>query len=129
LALEPLEVGGMQVQAPVVITTSLFAAGHDPARHSDPHGFDIERTDTSHLDFSGGAHYVSAAQRDGWPRKPAGGVNHQRRVENWGIRVSGEPCYRRFAAPFPPARGTRHTVISPETASRLSRALSACSVA
>jgi len=57
LALGPLEVSGMQVQAPEVITTSLLAAGHDPARHSDPHGFDIERTDTSHLAFGGGAHF------------------------------------------------------------------------
>jgi len=61
LALEPLEVGGMQVRAPEVITTSLLAAGHDPARHSDPHGFDIERTDTSHLAFGGGAHFCLGA--------------------------------------------------------------------
>jgi len=57
LALEPLEYGGMQVQAPEVITTSLLAAGRDPARHSDPHGFDMERTGTSHLAFGGGAHF------------------------------------------------------------------------
>jgi cytochrome P450 len=61
LALEPLEVGGMQVQAPEVITTSLLAAGHDPARHSDPRGFDIERTDTSHLAFGGGVHFCLGA--------------------------------------------------------------------
>ena len=61
LALEPLEVGGMQVQAPEVITTSLLAAGHDPARHCNPHGFDIERKDTSHLAFGGGAHFCLGA--------------------------------------------------------------------
>jgi cytochrome P450 len=61
LALEPLEVSGMQVQAPEVVTTSLLAAGHDPARHSDPHAFDIERKDTSHLAFGGGAHFCLGA--------------------------------------------------------------------
>src|SRR6266436_289783 len=43
LALEPLEIGGMQVQASEVMTASLLAAGHDPARHSEPHRFDIAR--------------------------------------------------------------------------------------
>jgi cytochrome P450 len=43
------------------MTASLIAAGHDPARHADPHRFDVERTDTSHLAFGGGAHYCLGA--------------------------------------------------------------------
>jgi cytochrome P450 len=43
------------------MTASLLAAGHDPARHSSPHRFDVERTDTSHLAFGGGAHYCLGA--------------------------------------------------------------------
>ena len=44
-----------------VMTCSLLIAGHDPALHSDPHRFDIERADTAHLAFGGGAHYCLGA--------------------------------------------------------------------
>jgi cytochrome P450 len=61
LALEPFEIGGIEVKAGEAITASLLAAGHDPARHSDPHRFDIGRADTSHLAFGGGAHFCLGA--------------------------------------------------------------------
>jgi cytochrome P450 len=61
LAVEPREIAGIEVQAGEVMTASLLAAGHDPSRHSDPHHFDIERADTSHLAFGGGAHYCLGA--------------------------------------------------------------------
>ncbi len=61
VALDPLEIGGKEVQAGEVMTVSLLAAGHDPARHSEPHRFDIERADTSHLAFGGGAHFCLGA--------------------------------------------------------------------
>jgi cytochrome P450 len=61
IALEPYTVGGTQVQAGECMTVSLLAAAHDPARHSDPHRFDIERADTSHFAFGGGAHYCLGA--------------------------------------------------------------------
>jgi len=60
-ALKPLEIGGREVQAGQTMTCSLLAAGHDPALHSDPHRFDIERADTTHLAFGGGAHYCLGA--------------------------------------------------------------------
>jgi cytochrome P450 len=60
-ALEPREIAGRKVHAGQAITCSLLAAGHDPARHSNRHGFDIERTDTTHLAFGGGAHYCLGA--------------------------------------------------------------------
>jgi cytochrome P450 len=61
VALEPLEIGGIEVKAGEAMTASVLAAGHDPARHSDPHRFDIERADTSHLAFGGGAHFCLGA--------------------------------------------------------------------
>src|SRR4029077_10832904 len=61
VALDPLEIGGKKVQVGEVMTVSLLAAGHDPARHSEPHRFDIERADTSHLAFGGGAHFCLGA--------------------------------------------------------------------
>jgi cytochrome P450 len=60
-ALEPLQIGGSAVQPGQAMTCSLLAAGHDPARHSEPHRFDIERADTTHLAFGGGAHYCLGA--------------------------------------------------------------------
>ena len=61
IALEPLEIAGKKVQAGQAMNCSLLAAGHDPAQHSDPHGFDIERADTTHLAFGGGAHFCLGA--------------------------------------------------------------------
>jgi cytochrome P450 len=61
LALEPFQIGGIEVKAGEAMNASVLAAGHDPARHSDPHRFDIERSDTSHLAFGGGAHYCLGA--------------------------------------------------------------------
>jgi cytochrome P450 len=60
-ALEPREIAGRKVHAGQEMVCSLLAAGHDPARHSNPHGFDIERADTTHLAFGGGAHYCLGA--------------------------------------------------------------------
>jgi cytochrome P450 len=60
-ALEPLEIDGTAVQPGQTMTCSLLSAGHDPGRHSDPHRFDIEREDTTHLAFGGGAHYCLGA--------------------------------------------------------------------
>jgi cytochrome P450 len=60
-ALEPLQIGGREVRAGQTMTCSLLAAGHDPALHSDAHRFDIERADTTHLAFGGGAHYCLGA--------------------------------------------------------------------
>jgi cytochrome P450 len=59
--LEPLEIGGTKVQAKAAMAVSLLAAGHDPARHADPHRFEIERADTTHLAFGGGAHFCLGA--------------------------------------------------------------------
>jgi hypothetical protein len=61
IALEPREIAGRKVRAGQEMICSLLAAGHDPARHSNPHGFDIERADTTHLAFGGGAHYCLGA--------------------------------------------------------------------
>ncbi len=61
LTLAPLEVGGEAVPGGESLTVSLLAAGHDPVVHRDPHRFDIERADTSHLAFGGGAHFCLGA--------------------------------------------------------------------
>ena len=44
------------------MTLSLLAASHDPALHAEPHRFDIERADTTHLAFGGGIHFCLGAQ-------------------------------------------------------------------
>ncbi len=60
-ALECREIAGRTVHAGQAMTCSLLAAGQDPVRHSHPHGFDIERADTTHPAFGGGAHYCRGA--------------------------------------------------------------------
>ncbi len=61
LALAPIELGGVRVEAGESLNASLLAAGHDPAAHQNPHDFDIRRADTSHLSFGGGAHFCLGA--------------------------------------------------------------------
>ena len=61
VALAPAVIGKMRVQAGETITAPLLAAGRDPARHADPHRFDVERSDTGHLAFGGGAHFCVGA--------------------------------------------------------------------
>jgi cytochrome P450 len=61
ITLQPCVVGGTEIKGGESVSVSLLAAGHDPARHSDPHRFDIERADTSHHAFGGGAHYCLGA--------------------------------------------------------------------
>jgi cytochrome P450 len=61
VALDPLEIGGTELKVGEVMTVSLLAAGRDPARHPEPHRFDIERPDTSHFAFGGGAHFCLGA--------------------------------------------------------------------
>lgn len=60
-ATQPVAIGGVDVAAGQSLTASLLAAGHDPARHADPHRFDIARPDTGHLAFGGGAHFCLGA--------------------------------------------------------------------
>jgi cytochrome P450 len=61
VAMSALPIGGVTVQSEQSITASLLAAGHDPALHAEPHRFDIERADTTHLAFGGGAHFCLGA--------------------------------------------------------------------
>lgn len=61
LALAPIELGGVRVEAGESLNASLLAAGRDPAVHRDPAAFDSGRADTSHLSFGGGAHFCLGA--------------------------------------------------------------------
>ncbi len=55
------EIGGVTVEAGQTIDFVILGAGHDPAVHPDPERFDIERVDTTHSAFGGGAHYCLGA--------------------------------------------------------------------
>ncbi|WP_428487170.1 cytochrome P450 [Rhodopila sp.] len=57
----PKQIGDKSLESEEWITPSLMAAGHDPAVHQNPHSFDIERADTSHLAFGGGVHFCLGA--------------------------------------------------------------------
>ena len=55
------EIGGCPVRAGEAITTFLMAASQDPALHTDPLRFDIDRTDKTHFAFGGGVHFCLGA--------------------------------------------------------------------
>ena len=61
IATGPAMIAGCPVAAGDAITSSLLAAGRDPAAHADPHRFDIERPDASHVAFGGGLHFCLGA--------------------------------------------------------------------
>ena len=55
------EIGGCPVRAGEAITTFLMAASQDPALHTDPLRFDIDRADKTHFAFGGGVHFCLGA--------------------------------------------------------------------
>lgn len=57
----PKQIGDKFLGNEAWITPCLMAAGHDPAVHQNPHSFDMERADTSHLAFGGGLHFCLGA--------------------------------------------------------------------
>ncbi|WP_428393102.1 cytochrome P450 [Lichenicoccus sp.] len=57
----PTTIGGCPIAAQDKIESSLLAAGRDPAVHADPHRFDVERLDPSHVAFGGGVHFCLGA--------------------------------------------------------------------
>ncbi len=53
---EPVELGGVTLEAGTSITLCIGAANRDPAQFHDPETFDIARTPNRHLAFATGAH-------------------------------------------------------------------------
>ena len=53
---EPVELGGIRLEAGTSVTLCIGAAKRDPAQFDDPERFDIARTNNRHLAFGTGAH-------------------------------------------------------------------------
>lgn len=53
---EPVELGGVTLEAGTSITLCIGAANRDPAQFPDPERFDVARTPNRHLAFATGAH-------------------------------------------------------------------------
>ncbi|MBV9983939.1 cytochrome P450 [Bradyrhizobium sp.] len=53
---EPVELGGVVLEAGTSVTLCIGAANRDPAQFADPETFDIARTPNRHLAFATGAH-------------------------------------------------------------------------
>ncbi|MGW7411703.1 cytochrome P450 family protein [Streptomyces sp. NPDC054863] len=60
-SLEPVEIGGVSIDAHSTVLINLAAANRDPARFEDPQSFRVERNDGSHLTFGHGIHYCLGA--------------------------------------------------------------------
>jgi cytochrome P450 len=61
LAPRDIEIGGVPIRQGQSITTVLAAASRDPDVYPDPDRFDVEREDTHHQAFGGGAHLCLGA--------------------------------------------------------------------
>ena len=61
IAHEDIEIGGVKIGRGESLSVSLAAANRDPANYPDPNRFDIERKDTHHQSFGGGAHFCLGA--------------------------------------------------------------------
>ena len=61
LATEPVEVGGVVIDAGDPVFPLVGAANHDPARYRDPDRLDVTRTDVRPLTFGGGLHFCLGA--------------------------------------------------------------------
>ena len=55
------EIDGVAVGAGQTLDCVIVGGGHDPAVHDDAERFDIERADTRHTAFGGGAHFCLGA--------------------------------------------------------------------
>lgn len=53
---EPVELGGVMLEAGTSVTLCIGAANRDPAQFPDPENFDVARTPNRHLAFATGAH-------------------------------------------------------------------------
>lgn len=53
---EPVELGGVMLEAGTSVTLCIGAANRDPAQFPDPESFDVARTPNRHLAFATGAH-------------------------------------------------------------------------
>jgi cytochrome P450 len=56
MTIEPVELGGVAMQAGTPVTLCIGAANRDPAQFADPETLDIGRTPNRHLAFGTGAH-------------------------------------------------------------------------
>ncbi len=61
IASRDFEIGGVPIRGGQSITTVLTAANRDPDVYPDPDRFDVEREDTHHQAFGGGAHLCLGA--------------------------------------------------------------------
>ncbi|MBL9017691.1 MAG: cytochrome P450, partial [Myxococcales bacterium] len=61
VALEPIEIEGVQLERELPIALMLGAANRDPRRYDRPEELDVTRPDPKPLSFGGGAHYCVGA--------------------------------------------------------------------
>ena len=97
IPLTDINVGGVPVPATSFVTAFLMAAGQDPALHTDPLKFDIDRLDKAHFAFGGGIHFCLGA--------PLARAEAQIAVERLLARfptlvLAGKPIERNVSAAF-----------------------------
>jgi cytochrome P450 len=94
VALERIEIEGVQLEKELPIMVALGAANHDPRRFDRPDDLDIARADPKPLSFGGGPHYCVGAALARLEAKHAFGalVARTRTIELATDRVTWRPA-------------------------------------
>ncbi|MGL4541001.1 MAG: cytochrome P450 [Polymorphobacter sp.] len=97
IATRPRTVGGVDLEEGAAITTFLMAAGQDPALHSNPLSFDIDRLDKTHFAFGGGVHFCLGAPL----ARAEAEIALTRLLGRFpGLTLAGQPIERNISAAF-----------------------------
>lgn len=90
-------IAGVSVPAGSAVTTFLQAAGQDPALHTDPLRYDIERADKTHFAFGGGVHFCLGAPL----ARAEAQIAISRLLARFpALALTGEPIERNMSAAF-----------------------------
>lgn len=90
VALEPVEIGGRQIEKGHLVMTMLAAADRDPAQFPNPEELEIERAENRHVAFGYGIHFCLGAPLARLEGQIAIATLVQRAP---GLRLDGEPVW------------------------------------
>ncbi len=97
IPMRDIDIGGVTVPAASFMTAFLMAGSQDPALHTDPMRFDIDRADKTHFAFGGGVHFCLGAPL----ARAEAQIALARLLARFpNLRLAGKPIERNMSAAF-----------------------------